>query len=268
VRLDEALRPLFRQAASDPCGKTTFGPPEVSRWPNGFLRSLENSNVIEAGSRVESIICPGCPRACVVAVTVSDHNRFVRCDQRDVDYGLIEVDATDMRLWQASRSRLVAFVARELKLSPDNHTDATDRVRLGTWKGARARRAASLEFTNRVTLRIGDDEIDLADLVTWDGTRIRIDKEELEIRANQSADPQVGGKRYQRSRSKQQRAANYTRLRNERLQMMADDLKDAHPTWKKAAIAEAILRSREFMAMNIRISKATTLERIIRVPRK
>ena len=268
MRLDATLRPLFRQLASDPSGKTIFGASQVARWPTGFLESLENSKVIEAGSQAESAVCPGCSQACVLGVAFAGNKGILQCDQRDVDYGLIEVEAADLRQWHASRSRLIAFVARELRLSPDHRTDATARVRLGTWRRARARRAASLEFTSRVVLRIGDDEIDLADVMKWDGAHVRVDKEELEIRAIRSTDPKVGGKRYQTSRVKQQHAAQLTLLRNHRLQILADQLKEAHPTWKKAAIASAILQSKEFIRMNIRIKKATTLERIIRVPRK
>ena len=268
MNLDKTLRPLLRQLASDPSGKIVLGASEVARWPTGLLESLENSRVIEAGSPAESAICPGCSRACVVGVAFDGRKAILKCDQLDVDYGLIDVEPADLRQWHASRSRLVAFVARELRLSPDHRNDATARVRLGTWRGARARRTASLEFTSRVILRIGGDEVDLADLVKRDAVRVRVDKEELEIRAIQSADPHVGGKRYQASQLKQQHAAQLTVLRNRRLQMMADELKEANPTWKKAATASAILKSKEFIRMNIRIKKATTLERIIRVPRK
>ena len=124
------------------------------------------------------------------------------------------------------------------------------RIRFGTWAGARLRRAIALEFKNSAILRIGDTEIDLSELVKWDGERVCIDHEELNIRASQSADQQTGGKRYQQSRLKQRHRAELTKLRNSRLQEMAEQLKRTTPAMKKTDIAKALIASGEFDTMD------------------
>ncbi len=137
------------------------------------------------------------------------------------------------------------------------------RIRFGTWTGARVRRAIALEFADSAILRIGDTAIDLTELVKWDGQRVCIDHEELNIRASHSADQQAGGKRHQQSRLKQRHLAELTKLRNSRLQEMAEQLKRATPAMKKTDIAQALIASGEFDTMD-----SATVARIIRVPTK
>jgi GAF domain-containing protein len=228
-----------------------------------LLVGVERAGIIESGPMSEVQICPGCAHACVLDVSFASEFGFIQCNQTDVDYGLIELGRSELRQWYGSRSRLIAFVARELKLSPKDRDDRAVHIRLGTWAGARLRRAIALEFTDTAILRIGDAETDLSELMRWDGRRVCIDHEELEIRASQSTDPQTGGKRYQQSRLKQRYRAHLTKLRNLRLQEMADQLKRRTPAMKKIDIAKALIASGEFGIVG-----PETVARIIRVPTK
>jgi hypothetical protein len=261
--LGELLRPLFRQIAMVPRGDTVLGSLAVKHWPRELLSGIERARLLECGPTTEVQICPGCARACVLAVSFTSEGGFIQCNQTDVDYGLIDLEPSELRQWHASRSRVVAFVARELMLSPNDLDNRAAHIRFGTWASGRLRRAMALEFRNSVILRIGDAEIELTELVKWDGTRVCIDHEELEIQANRSADPQAGGKRYQRSRLKQRHRAELTRLRNSRLQEMADLLKRENPVMKKTDIAKAVIASGEFGIMD-----PGTVARIVRVPTK
>ena len=121
----------------------------------------------------------------------------------------------------------------------------------------------ALEFKNSAILRIGDAEIELSELVKLDGERVRIDREELDIRVSQSADSQTGGKRHQQSQLKQRHRTEFTKLRNLRMQEKADQLKRGNPAMKKADIAKELMASGVFGTTD-----HATIERIIRVPRK
>ena len=198
LMLGELLRPLFRQIAIDPSGDTLLGSSAVKHWPRELLAGIERARLIEPGPNADAQICPGCAHACVLPVSFTSEGGFIQCNQTDVDYGLVEVEPSELRQWHASRSRVVAFIARDMKLSPNDQDGRAVHIRFGTWAGARLRRAIALEFKNSAILRIGDAEIDLSDLMKWDGERVCIDHEELDIRASESADPQTGGKRHQR----------------------------------------------------------------------
>lgn len=218
MNLDQLLRPLFRQLAVDPNGRTVLGPSAVEQWPPELVAGAERARLIEAGPTPDALVCPGCLRACVRTVSFTDGLSVIHCNQADIDYGLIEIEPRSLRQWHASRSRVAAFVSRELELSPTDMDDKVVQVRLGTWRGARLRRLAILVFTKSAILHIGDTEIDVCELMKLDGDHIYFDHEELEIRAAQSADSQTGGKRYQPSRLHQQHAVCLTTLRNRRLQ--------------------------------------------------
>jgi hypothetical protein len=261
--LADFLEPLFRQIAMDPGGCAVFGSPAVKHWPRELLSGLERVRLIEGSSTSEAHICPGCSRACVMTVTFTGRGGLIQCNQTDVDYGLIELEQSELRQWQASRSRLIAFIARELKLSPSERDNRAVHIRLGTWALGRVRRAMALEFEKTASLRIGDAKIELSELMKREGERVYVDHEELQIRAIQSADLQLGGKRYQQSRLKQRHRAGLTALRDLRLQDMADQLKRGNPALKKADIAKALARSGEFGAMN-----PATVARIIRTHTK
>ena len=261
--LGELLRPLFRQIAIEPSGDTLLGSSAVKHWPRELLAGIERARLIEPGPNADAQICPGCARACVLPVSFTSEGGFIQCNQTDVDYGLVEVEPSELRQWHASRSRVVAFVARHMKLSPNDQDGRAVYIRFGTWAGARVRRAIALEFRNSAILRIGDAEIELSELVKWDGERVCIDHEELDIRASQSGDPQTGGKRHQQSRLKQRYRAELTMLRNSRLQEMAEQLKRGTPAMKKTDIAKALIASDEFGTMD-----PVTVARIIRVPTK
>jgi hypothetical protein len=199
----------------------------------------------------------------MMAASFTGQGGFIQCNQADVDYGLIELEPSELHQWRASRSGLVGFIARELRLSPSERDNKSIHIRLGTWARARLRRAIALEFESTAMLRIGDAKIELSELMKRDGERVYIDQEELEIRASQSTDPQTGGKRYQQSRLKQRHRAGVTALRNLRLQEMADRLKHGNPAIKKPDIAKAVIASGEFGTMD-----PATVARIIRVPIK
>ena len=259
----ELLRPLFRQIAIDPNGDILLGSSAVKHWPRELLAGIERARLIEPGANADALVCPGCAHGCVLTVSFASECGFIQCNQTDIDYGLIELEPSELRQWHASRSRVVAFVARHMKLSPNDQDGRAAYIRFGTWAGARFRRAVALEFRDSAILRIGDAAIELSELVRWDGERVCIDHEELEIRASQSGDPQTGGKRYQQSRLKQRYRAELTILRNLRLQEMAEQLKRGTPAMKKTEIAEALIASEEFDTMD-----PVTVARIIRVPRK
>ena len=261
--LGALLQPLLRQVATNPSGRTKLGSAVVKHWPSELLVGVERARLIEPGPASESQICPGCTHACVLAVSYTSEGGFIHCNQTEVDYGLIELEPSELRQWHFSRSRVVAFIARELKLSPNDRDDRAVHIRFGSWAGARIRRALALEFRSSAILRIGDAEIELSELVKWDGARVCLDHEELEFRASQSADSQTGGKRHQQSRLKQRHRAGLTQLRNLRLQEMADQLKRGNSAMKKADIAETVIASGVFGNMN-----AATVARIIRVPAK
>ena len=110
---------------------------------------------------------------------------------------------------------------------------------------------------------MGDARLDLRDLMKLDGQDIHLDRDELRILAQHSADEQTGGQRYQPSRNKQRYLVELTKLRNVRMQEMADQLKRANPSWKKNAIAQAIIESGECA----NIKNTATVERIIGVAR-
>jgi hypothetical protein len=196
-------------------------------------------------------------------VRLAHDGGFIQCSQEDVDYGLIDIDSAALRTWHFSRSRLVTFVARELKVPAIDADDRAVHVRFGTWRRGSIRRALSLEFGDSVVMRLGDADIELSELMRLRGERICIDDEELQILGSQSHDLQIGGKRYQYSRLKQRKRAQVTELRNLRLQAMADDFKRQNPTTKKLDVAKAIIASGEFGNMD-----PSTVSRLIRVPRK
>lgn len=256
------MEPFFRQIAIDAEGSTIFGAAAAAHWPPELLPVLERARLIQAAPASKVQICPGCSRACVMEVRFIAGAGFIQCNQ-DIDYGLIELDPAELRIWRASRSRVVAFVARELNLSPTDRHDRAVHVRFGTWRRASVRRAVALEFTDSVVLRVGDAEAELSGLLKLQGERLHIDEDELQIRASQSADPQLGGKRYLHSRLKQHHRAGITALRNLRLQDAADQLKSQIPGMKKADIAKAIVASGSFGPMS-----PATVTRIIRIPNK
>jgi hypothetical protein len=196
-------------------------------------------------------------------VRLGNDGGFIQCIQEDVDFGLIEIDSAALRTWHFSRSRLVTFVARELKVGATDVDDRVVHVSLGTWRRGRVRRALSVEFGNSVVVRLGDAVIELGELMKLRGERIYVDEEELEILGSHSHDLQIGGKRYQHSRLKQLMRAQVTKLRNERLQAMADVFKRQNPATKKLDVARAIIASGEFGNMD-----PATVSRIIRVPSK
>jgi hypothetical protein len=198
-----------------------------------------------------------------MTVSFTSQCGLIQCNHADVDYGLIELESLQLRQWHASRSRLVAFIARDLKLSPSAHDDRAVHIRMGTWARAHLRRAMALEFENTAVLRIGDAKVELSELMKHDGQRVYVDQEELQIRAAQSADPQSGGKRYQHTRLRQHYRASFTALRNLRLQDMADQLKRENPALKKREIAKAVIASGQFGTID-----PATVARIIRVPKK
>ena len=261
--LRELLRPLFGQIATDPSGGILLGSTAIKHWPPELLAGVERARLIEPGPNADTQACPGCAQACVFGLSFTSEGAFIQCNQTDVDYGLIELEPSELRQWHASRSRVVAFIARELKLAPNDQGDRAILVPFGTWVGGRLRRAMTLEFNKSAFLRIGDAHIELSELVKWDGARVCLDHEELYIRASQSADPQTGGKRHQQSRLKQRQRAGLTKLRNLRLQEMAYQLKRGNSAMKKDDIAKAVIASGEFGIMN-----AVTVARIIRVPTK
>ena len=263
MMLGALLQPLLRQVATNPSGRTMLGSAVVKHWPSELLVGVERAGLIEPGPTSEAQICPGCTHACVLAVSYTSEGGFIQCNQTDVDHGLIELEPSELRQWHASRSRVVAFIARELKLSPNDRDDRAVHIRFGSWAGGRIRRAMALEFRSSAILRIGDADIELSELMKWDGERVSIDHEELEIRASQTADLQAGGKRYQQSRLKQRNRAGLTKLRNLRLQEMADQLKRGNPGMKKTDIAQALIASGEFGNMNL-----ATVTRLVRVPTK
>ena len=263
MTLGELLLPLFRQITIDPIGEILLGLSAIKHWPLELLGGVERARLIEPGPTVSVQVCPGCARACVLDLRFTSEGVFIQCNQTDVDYGLIELEPSELRQWHASRSRVVAFVARELNLSPSDRDDRAVHIRFGTWAGPRIRRAMALEFKNSAILRVGDAEIELSELVKWDGKRVCIDHEELDIRASQSGDPQRGGKRHHQSRLKQQYRADLTKLRNLRMQEMAEKLKWETPAVKKMAIAQALAVSGDFGAMT-----PETIARIIRVPER
>jgi hypothetical protein len=188
---------------------------------------------------------------------------YIQCNVSEVEHGMIELNSSDLLQWHASRSRLVAFVTRELKVTGNDRGNQAVHVRLGTWARAHLRRVVALEFKRSPILQIGDAEVELSELMRWDGTRVYIDQEEMEIWARQSIGLRTGGKEYQHSRVRQRHRAELTALRNVRLQEMADALKRKSPPMKKPEIAEAIVESGEFGSMN-----PGTVARIIRVPIK
>ena len=188
---------------------------------------------------------------------------FIHCNVTDVEHGMIELELSDLLQWHASRSQLVAFVSRELKIPSHDLGNQAGRIRLGTWTRAHLRRVVALEFHELPVLQIGDAEVQLRELIRWDGTRIYIDQEEMEIWARQSIGSRTGDKAYHRSRLRQRHRAELTALRNLRLQEMADRLKRDSPAMKKPEIAEAIVASGDLGSMNPR-----TVARIIRVPTK
>lgn len=257
------MSPLFRGIATDPTGSITFDSAVVACWPVALLPALERSRLVLSLPTRQMHVCPGCPRACVMEVSLGNDGGVIQCSQEDVDYGLIEIDSAALRTWHFSRSRLVTFVARELKAGATDADDRTVHVPLGTWRRGGVRRALSLEFGNSVVVRLGDANIELGELMKLRGEHIYIDEEELQILGNYSHDCQTGGKRYQHSRLKQLMRAQVTKLRNVRLQAMADDFKRQNPTTKKLDVARAIIAAGEFGNMD-----PATVSRIIRVPSK
>ena len=241
---------------------------EMRRWPAGFMDAAVTSRLFEKTTRAERIECHGCSRRCSRAVEYATNTSgrpkrlSMTCELRD-DVTYIPVTPQRVERWRMTRQQLVGFVARELNLSVPAMTNVLGMISLGTFKGRRVRRAIAIEFTDKVWLLAGGARIDITEIMRWSGDRVVLDHEELENRANASPDRLIGGKRYQPSRSKQQLSAELTAQRNRRLQRRADQLKHAHPTWKKSAIAAALIKSSEFPGLRER----TTVERIIRVPK-
>ena len=134
--LGKLLRPLFRQVAIEPSGGTLLGSSAIKHWPSESLAGIERARLIEPGPHADTQVCPGCAQACVLALTFTSEGGLIQCNQADVDYGLIELEPSELRQWHASRSRVVAFVARELKLSPNDRDDRAVHIRFGTWAGA------------------------------------------------------------------------------------------------------------------------------------
>ena len=264
MNLEGFFWPLLRQLALDPSGNIIVQNSAIRYWPKNVLAAAERAKILEPARIHDFQICSGCNRGCIETVIFIDGSGFIPCRHADVDNGLIELNSQNLRQWHASRSRLAAFVAREFKLSPPEQYDHLVSMRLGTWRGARLRRVATLEFAGSSILRIGDSQLQVSELLRLRGGKICFDHDELELLASQSTEHQTGGKRYQRSRLKQQFAAQLTALRNQRLQERADLLASAHPSWKKSAIAHAIMASDEFGEIRTR----STLERLIKLPRK
>ena len=256
-----------RAAGTAPDRVAAFSGDEVAGWPAGWIDVAVKSRLLKKHRRTVVVECRGCSRRCSRPVEEAPKanglRRFlVTCDLRD-DVSCLLVPSKRLARWHTSRQQFIDFVARELNLSPPTFNDETRPIQLGTLKGHGARRAVSIEFAETVWLLVGDARLDLRDLMKLDGQDIHLDRDELQILAQHSADEQTGGKRYQPSRNKQRYLVELTKLRNVRMQEMADQLKRANPSWKKNAIAQAIIESGECA----NIKNSATVERIIRVAR-
>lgn len=261
----DVLRALVDRLGDAGDGAALFLSDEVADWQPGAHDALINSGLLARASPATDVICDGCEARCMRSVffgapaSESGQRAFVVCGVRD-DTGIVETDPKRLARWQVTSRMIVRFVARQLGLRMNNFDDRSPVARLGTWQGTIGRRAISVEFGSEVGLRVGSNEINLAEVLEVLNGRIVINEEELGLRSEQDLETISGSKRYQPSREHQRRGTVRTAARDQALQDTAEALKRQQPAWSKRRIIGEIRKLAEFRHMT-----AGRAARIVRV---
>lgn len=234
--VQEALAPVFRTLGEGRSDEILFGRSTTEYWPDGFLEATLKVRIAETAEQARIAECPGCSKACLMEHAQLEHEAdrgVIACNQPEA-HGLIEVSTSSLDQWRSSRALLAVFVGHELGMPIKERDEISGRARYGLIKRLGA--LVSLEFRAAATLIIGDDPYELVDLLGWTGGRICIDQELLKRLALVTNETVVGGKRQQRSRSKQLIKRRMTELRDLSLQAAADELfkSDGHMLKDKA----------------------------------
>ncbi len=141
----------------------------MRRWRPGDLDALTTAGLLHVGEFATSVICPGCPEACIRPVELvgggdEPLSAFVICDQRD-DMGRIEVPRERLKQWQVTAPGVAEWLAEELGASGGVEEIVKERL---WWLGRAAFRAGRSD----VFLAAGAHHADAANAL-WSARRFQ-----------------------------------------------------------------------------------------------
>lgn len=141
----------------------------MRRWRPGDLDALTSARLLHVGEFATSVICPGCPEACIRPVELvggrdEPLRAFVVCDQRD-DMGRIEVPLERLKQWRVTAPKIAEWLADELGANGGVEEIVTGRL---WWLGRTTFRAGRSD----VFLAAGAHRVDAAN-VLWSARRFQ-----------------------------------------------------------------------------------------------
>jgi len=156
-------------ASVDARSSTSFGTDDVRRWRPGDLDALTSAGLLRVGEFATSVICPGCPEACIRPVELvggrdEPLRAFVVCDQRD-DMGRIEVPLERLKQWRVTAPKIAEWLADELGANGGVEEIVTGRL---WWLGRTTFRAGRSD----VFLAAGAHRVDAANIL-WSARRFQ-----------------------------------------------------------------------------------------------
>lgn len=243
----------------------------VQHWPPESLSELIRAGVLEEAGQADWIECRRCSRRCgrpVEWMLDDSGSRTSRphttCHLRH-DVTVVPVRINRLRRWQTSRAAFARFIGTSLELRIRDPGYEAGLVLYQSARIAKYRFALSLGFDpGLVSLRLDAEERPLEELIRWNGGPPELDRSEIELWAAELGVQRTTPIGRLPSRRKQNMRKSRYAARNARWQALADDLAAADGTRKKSDIAEEIFRSDGWPG----VDEWTTIERIIRVPRK
>jgi hypothetical protein len=212
---------------------------ETESWPDGALRSLVDSRLLQRASRSTSVLCDGCELNCCkpIVVRISSTNRsvraFVNCDE-EPDLGRILVPLERLKRYRLTLAMLATFIRQALGISSPSFVEKSKSIRLGQIKGRYGFRQVWIQLDDeRLKLRVGRQEGPIASLIRWEGGKICIDRAgtlRLANRKERVATPTSGN---QPKGTKQRQRKRHKTARNGRILREAKRLRRGRISWIK-----------------------------------
>ncbi len=168
---------------------------DLTVWPVGLVVALKNHGMMLKAMPAQSVVCPGCERACMmpVEVPVDGHGAawpFVMCDKRS-DTSRVPVGVATLERWKSSVESVSHGVASLLDAPCASVVDATGKVwAVGSVKGKALRGRVSLTVDAGLVLEVSGRRVPLVDVLTVDGDDLALDVGALEQMADRPMVPE------------------------------------------------------------------------------
>ncbi|MBM4260471.1 MAG: hypothetical protein FJ145_03415 [Deltaproteobacteria bacterium] len=216
----DAVIELLERLGAAPDGQVYVGEVELRDWPSQPVAALKQQKLLARARPAKSVVCPGCERACAMAVhTVSRADgkaaSFVVCDKRD-DINRVAIPDDLLKQWRCDTLTVGEFIAASLQIRPSEQKPAGDSLLpIGTFKGKKQRQVLCLRVDERVALVAGDKSEPLADLVAFENGRFGVDAEAIRriVDSATTVDPAYTPSVDRREERKQETRAMYAAWR-------------------------------------------------------